>query len=783
MTRCAFHLILSLLGLTAVSAEPLVEGRVRLASGQPVRGAQVLLFDLADPFLPPVAATTDEAGWFALPWEAFPGRAVPERFGLGPNYPNPFNPSTVIPYQLPTGMHVRLEIFNVLGQRLATLVDGRRPAGYHTASWEATDGAGRAVAAGVYLYRLTGPGSQLVRRMVLIDGPAGVPAAVPGGSMSVGSGHPESDRVFGLTVSGEGLVPYVDPSFRLTGRGPLDLVVEAAGTPRPKVASAEPPLLGDVNGNGQVDVIDALLVLVYSSNPFLTLPEGDLNLGDVNRDGRTDATDARLILLFSLDPSDPALPEGLGSPVAPGPDMVVESLSVSGSPEAGQSFRLVATVRNRGTVRSDGTRVRFYLSTDDGVSEADMQVGSSYVSRLDPEEGSEESPFLTAPSTGGTYYYIACVEPVSEERDTENNCSDVATLTIGSPDLVVEALSVDEPPEAGERFRLGAAVRNQGTGKASSTTLRYYLSTDAAIDTTDALVDTDYVSSLEAGGSGEESGYATAPSTAGTYYYGACVDGVLAEVDTWNNCSEAVAVTIESPDLVVESLSVSDPPEAGERFRLEARVRNQGSGQTGSTTLRYYLSTDAMIDTTDTELTTGYVRRLAAGASSERTGYLTAPSLGGTYYYGACVDAVQAEIDTGNNCSEAVAVPIGSPDLVVESLSVSDPPEAGERFRLEATVRNQGSGQTASTTLRYYLSTDAAIDTTDTELTTGYVSRLAAGASSERSGYLTAPTEGGTYYYGACVDGVQAEIDTGNNCSEAVAVTIGSPDLVVESLG
>ena len=188
-------------------------------------------------------------------------------------------------------------------------------------------------------------------------------------------------------------------------------------------------------------------------------------------------------------------------------------------------------MRNRGTVRADATTVRFYLSADDGVSEADMQVGSSYVSRLDPEEGSEESPFLTAPSTGGTYYYIACVEPVSEERDTENNCSDVATLTIATPDLVVEALSVDEPPEAGERFRLGAAVRNQGTGKASSTTLRYYLSTDAAIDTTDTLVDTDYVSSLEAGGSGEESGYATAPSVAGTYYYGACVDGVLAEID------------------------------------------------------------------------------------------------------------------------------------------------------------------------------------------------------------------------------------------------------------
>ena len=68
---------------------------------------------------------------------------LPKRFELGANYPNPFNPSTLIPYHLAASSHVRLEVFNLLGQRIATLVEGERSAGVHTAVWDATDGSGQ----------------------------------------------------------------------------------------------------------------------------------------------------------------------------------------------------------------------------------------------------------------------------------------------------------------------------------------------------------------------------------------------------------------------------------------------------------------------------------------------------------------------------------------------------------------------------------------------------------------------------------------------------------------
>ena len=205
-------------------AEPLVEGRVRLASGQAAAAAQVLLFDLTDLRRGPVArATTDAEGYFALASLGSPAR--PQGFALGQNYPNPFNPSTLIPYQLPTAARVRLEVFNVLGQRVATLVDAARPAGFHAVAWDATNAAGQAVAAGVYMYRLTSGGEQHTRRMVLIDGQAGVAAGVaPVATLSTAS----VDRTYGLAVVGAGLATYVDANFRV-GTVPVDLVVETAG--------------------------------------------------------------------------------------------------------------------------------------------------------------------------------------------------------------------------------------------------------------------------------------------------------------------------------------------------------------------------------------------------------------------------------------------------------------------------------------------------------------------------------------------------------------------------
>ena len=297
----------------AAGAEPLLEGRVLLSTGAPAAGARVRLFAELGRSL---GATADESGYFAFPLKALHRAApLPARLHLGQNYPNPFNPSTIIPYQLPAATRVRLEVFNILGQRVATLVDGARPAGFHTATWNGTDASGRGVGSGVYLYRLLGGGERLTRSMVLLDGP--VVAAGGGGSGGARAAARGEGPVYGLTVSGPGLVPYVDPAFRVEG-GPVEIQVQPLSSlPRGKVAVAG-GLLGDVNRDGRVDLADALLVASYSEDPTLALANGDITLGDVNGNGQVDLADARLIEAYHADPSDPSLPEGIGAPVGAG---------------------------------------------------------------------------------------------------------------------------------------------------------------------------------------------------------------------------------------------------------------------------------------------------------------------------------------------------------------------------------------------------------------------------------------------------------------------------------
>ena len=479
------------------------------------------------------------------------------------------------------------------------------------------------------------------------------------------------------------------------------------------------------------------------------------------------------------------------------PDLVVDTPTVDVSaPAAGARFTLNATVRNQGNGRSDSTTLRYYQSTDSTITTGDTEVGTDSVFRLGASASGDESISLTAPSTAGTYYYGGCVDAVSGESDTANNCSAAVTVTVGAapaPDLVVDTPTVDtSAPAAGARFTLNATVRNQGNGRSDSTTLRYYQSTDPTITTGDTAVGTDSVFRLAASASGAESISVTAPSTAGTYYYGGCVDAVSGESDTANNCSAAVTVTVgaaPAPDLVVDTPTVdTSAPAAGARFTLNATVRNQGNGRSDSTTLRYYQSTDSTITTGDTEVGTDSVFRFDASESGDEWISVTAPSTSGTYYYGACVEAVSGESDTANNCSAAVTVTVGAapaPDLVVDTPTVdASAPAAGASFTLNATVRNQGNGRSDSTTLRYYQSTDSTITTGDTEVGTDSVFRLDASESGAESISVTAPSTAGTYYYGGCVDAVSGESDTANNCSAAVTVTVGAapaPDLVVDA--
>ncbi len=109
----------------------------------------------------PVAVTAGSAG------HGGEGGA-PAAFALSQNFPNPFNPLTEITYDLPVDCHVRLDVYNVLGERIVTLVDEYQKAGDKAASWNGRDANGAAAPSGIYFYRLYAGDCSAVRKMILL---------------------------------------------------------------------------------------------------------------------------------------------------------------------------------------------------------------------------------------------------------------------------------------------------------------------------------------------------------------------------------------------------------------------------------------------------------------------------------------------------------------------------------------------------------------------------------------------------------------------------------------
>jgi hypothetical protein len=95
-------------------------------------------------------------------------KKVPQQFFLSQNYPNPFNPRTMIKYGLAEDEHVMLQVFNLIGQVVFTLVDQRQEAGYYEIEWNAADRKGRSVPSGIYFMRMQAGRFTQVRKLTVL---------------------------------------------------------------------------------------------------------------------------------------------------------------------------------------------------------------------------------------------------------------------------------------------------------------------------------------------------------------------------------------------------------------------------------------------------------------------------------------------------------------------------------------------------------------------------------------------------------------------------------------
>lgn len=247
------------------------------------------------------------------------------------------------------------------------------------------------------------------------------------------------------------------------------------------------------------------------------------------------------------------------------------------------------------------------------------------------------------------------------------------------------------------------------------------------------------------------------------------------------------------PDLVVTSLS--NPPSTlirGKSFSVTRTVRNSGNElAVNSSTVRYYLSTNTFITSGDTLLTgTSSVPSLGIGATNTFTHSVTIPSSmsPGLYYLGACSDDLGTvpESNEGNNCrASGTRISVTTPpDLTMTAVGGPGGTfDAGNTFSVSSTVKNWGGAASGAFVVRFYLSTNSIISSSDIALSPDrLVSSLNGGASSSGNTTVTIPaaTPAGTYFVGACADANRAvaESNESNNCRSDGTIEVVSSSVL-----
>lgn len=182
--------------------------------------------------------------------------------------------------------------------------------------------------------------------------------------------------------------------------------------------------------------------------------------------------------------------------------------------------------------------------------------------------------------------------------------------------------------------------------------LRYYLSSDSTIDSSDTMIGSRDVPTINSGNTSWGYINLNAPTDVGTYWVGSCVDTISGESSTTNNCSSGfrIVVATQLPDLIVSSLSVPSSVEAGKSFSTTAQFKNQGNLDATSTTASWYYM-DIAAQTTSDVIHEEEIRDLAVNQTISRTTSLRAPCKDGDYFLSTCINSGwNVEQGGNNNC-------------------------------------------------------------------------------------------------------------------------------------
>ena len=241
-----------------------------------------------------------------------------------------------------------------------------------------------------------------------------------------------------------------------------------------------------------------------------------------------------------------------------------------------------------------------------------------------------------------------------------------------------------------------------------------------------------------------------------------------------------------SNDLVVTALTVPAAVAVGATFDVSDITKNQGADPSPASTTSFLVSTNYILDAADTPIGTRAVPGIGAGVSHPATTSLTLPPsvTPGTYVVFAKADATSQVTETSEaNNLRSVALRVG-PDLAVTTLTAPTLVAPGTAFAITDVTKNQGAGAAGASTTKFYLSTNLALDASDTPLQSRAVGALGEGLTGSGTTMLTIPAgtpSGGYYVIANADDGTTVAEHTETNNTKFLFVNVG-PDLLVTTL-
>lgn len=487
----------------------------------------------------------------------------------------------------------------------------------------------------------------------------------------------------------------------------------------------------------------------------------------------------------------------------PRPDLRMSSLDFSPAQlDAGQSVLISESVLNQGLMPAGPFRVGIYLSEDGEITSADHLIGFRSVGGLEVGESSTVSaPVVVPASVGAGTFHVGAIadheETLIESDENNNTLLALGTIEVFVPPLPdLKTIGVSFSPnvaQSGDLITVVERVKNSGSADAGAFRVGTYLSNNPSVTVNDILLGSRLVTSLAIGSEDEAlNQYAVPPGLGtGSWTVGVIVDDlfVLQEPEEGNNllvASGLLDITGSPdplPDLVVELLTAG-PGQVLEdgQITVQSLIRNQGDLSASTFTVKFYLSTDEIIDASDYLVGQRTIFSLGIGGGSAQSfPYTLNGSLPlGTYSFGAICDfeGVILESDEENNVEvlvneiEIYIPPPPAPDLTVTTLStdVTMISELGSVL-FSHTVRNVGDLDAGAHHVEYYFSDDTEITEDDVLVGSGLLSpSLAAGADVQTSTQIDLPPEAvqGIWHIGAIVrvDNGPADSNAANDIFE-----------------